>query len=223
MAAACVVLSDNMSWLHTFPLWVNIFHDVLKSKLTSIQNMITKLHTTCNIKIQLHNCTHISHKYTQQVIFHIWLMLLGSVEESGYQHAQTHHLNLYLLYILFTKLAKQQTVWIHLSNLTCSFCFQCKSLQMLCHCGQSKQSLTKCNVFFFNVQMSCIPMYSFESQSSQVQLITLKAPTCPTFYEWGWICYRLRVIFNLKHYNIQITHTKIRTTCPSLWNSIWTY
>ena len=36
---------------------------------------------------------------------------------------------------LSTKLAKQQTVQIHLSNLTCSFCFQCKSLHMLCHFG----------------------------------------------------------------------------------------
>ena len=32
------------------PLSVNIFHDVLKSKLTNIWNMITKLHNICNIK-----------------------------------------------------------------------------------------------------------------------------------------------------------------------------
>ena len=32
---------------------------------------------------------------------------------------------------LCTKLAKQQTVQIHLSNLTCSFCFQCKSLHVV--------------------------------------------------------------------------------------------
>ena len=35
---------------------------------------------------------------------------------------------------LYTKSAKQQTVQIHLSNLTCSFWFQCKSLHMLCRC-----------------------------------------------------------------------------------------
>ena len=75
---------------------------------------------------------------------------------------------------LYTKLAKQQTVWIHLSNLTCSFCFQCKSLNMLCHFGQSKQSLTRLSVFPISQcpAFSCTP---FENQCSQVQFITLKA------------------------------------------------
>ena len=85
----------------------------------------------------------------------------------------SHHLNHFFFDRLSTKSANQQTVWIHLSNLTCSFCFQCKSLQMLCHCGQSKQSLTKCNVFPMSKcpALSCTP----ENQSSQVHLITLKA------------------------------------------------
>ena len=74
-------------------------------------------------------------------------MLLGSVEESGDQHA---HL----------------TIW----TFSHSCCF--------CHVGQSKQSLTKCNVFPIS-QMSCIVTYSSESQSSPVQLITLKATYLP--------------------------------------------
>ena len=45
----------------------------------------------------------------------------------------THHLNPFPLNRPYTKLAKQQTVQIYLSNLTCSFCFQHKSLHMLCH------------------------------------------------------------------------------------------
>ena len=49
---------------------------------------------------------------------------------------------------------------------------------LFCHVGQSEQSLTKCNVFPIS-QMSCISMYSFESQSSPVQLITLKATYLP--------------------------------------------
>ena len=103
-------------------------------------------------------------------------MLLGSVEESGDQHA-------------------------HLTILTFSHscCF--------CQFSQSKQSLTKCNVFPIS-QMSCISTYSFESQSSPCAIDYFKKPpTCPTFYEWGWICYRLRMIFNLKHNHIQTTHT----------------
>ena len=59
----------------------------------------------------------------------------------------SHHLNHFPLNRLYTKLAKQQTVRIHLSNLTCSFYFPGKSLEMLCYFGQSKQSLTKRNVF----------------------------------------------------------------------------
>ena len=49
---------------------------------------------------------------------------------------------------------------------------------LFCHCGQSKQSLTKCNVFPIS-QMSCISTYSFESQSSPVQLLTLKVTYLP--------------------------------------------
>ena len=91
----------------------------------------------------------------------------------------SHHLNLFPLNRLHTKSAKQQTVWIHLSNLTCSFCFQCKSLHMFCH-FRSEQTIpdqmqcsfpiSKCPAF------SCTP---FENQSSQVQLITLKATYLP--------------------------------------------
>ena len=90
----------------------------------------------------------------------------------------SHHLNLFPLNRLYTKLAKPQTVQIHLSNLTCSFCFQCKSLNMSCYYGQSKQSLTKCNIFPISKcpALSCTP---FENQSSQVQLITLKATYLP--------------------------------------------
>ena len=84
---------------------------------------------------------------------------------------------------LCTKLAKQQTVWIHLSNLTCSFCFQCKSLHVFfCHFGQSQQSPTKCNVFPISKcpASSCTP---FENQSRQVQLITLKATYLPNILQ----------------------------------------
>ena len=49
---------------------------------------------------------------------------------------------------------------------------------LFCHFRQSEQSLTKCNVFPIS-QMSCISTYSFESQSSPVQLITLKATYLP--------------------------------------------
>ena len=49
---------------------------------------------------------------------------------------------------------------------------------LFCHFSQSEQSLTKCNVFPIS-QMSCISTYSFESQSSPVQLITLKATYLP--------------------------------------------
>ena len=137
-------------------------------------------------------------------------MLLGSVEESGYQHAR-----LTIWTILFnrlsTKSAKQQIVWIHLSNLTCSFCFQCKSLHMLCH-SRSEWTIPGLMQCFSNFRMSCIIMCSFENQSSQVQLITLKAPTCPTSYEWGWICYLHSMIFNLKYYHTQMIHSKLCTT-----------
>ena len=85
----------------------------------------------------------------------------------------------FLLNRLYTKLAKSQTVWIHLSNLTCSFCFPCKSLEMLCYCGQSKQSLTKCNVFPTS-KCPALPHTPLKNQSSQVQLITLKATYLPS-------------------------------------------
>ena len=81
---------------------------------------------------------------------------------------------------LYTKLAKSQTVQIHLSNLTCSFCTQCKSPHMFCHCGQSKQSLTKCNVFFSISKCPALSCTPFENQSGQVQLITLKATYLPS-------------------------------------------
>ena len=75
--------------LHTPPpFWANIFHDVLKSKLTSKINPSN---------LQLHKCKHTSHNYTKQVIFHIWPMLLGSVEASGHQHA---HLTIWTIFPL---------------------------------------------------------------------------------------------------------------------------
>ena len=82
---------------------------------------------------QTYNYTNAHTFYTiiQQVIFHIWQMLLGSVEERGYQHTRLTIWTVFPLNRLYTKLAKQQTVWIHLSNLTCSFCFQCKSLHVV--------------------------------------------------------------------------------------------
>ena len=79
-------------------------------------------------------------------------MLLGLVEESGYQCTHPHHLNLFPVNRLCTQLAKQQTLQIHLSNLTCSFCFQCKSLHVVfAILLKSKQSLTKCNVLHYHV------------------------------------------------------------------------
>ena len=75
--------------------------------------------------------------------------------------------------------------------------------------------ISKCPAF------PCTP---FENQSSQVQLITLKATYLPTFCKWGWICYQHRVIFNLKHYQTQMIHSKIRTTFTHvLAQNRWNY
>ena len=129
----------------------------------------------CNL--QLHKYTH----FTQLYIAGKFPCLTDVVRISGgewvptcpYSPSEPFPLNR-----LSTKLAKQQTVRIHLSNLTFSFCFQCKSLHMLCHCGQSKQSLTKCKVspILECPALSCTP---FENQSCQVQLITLKVTYLP--------------------------------------------
>ena len=119
--------------------------------------------------------------FTQLYIAGNFPYLTDVVRISGREWGPTppsHHPNLFPFNRLHTKLAKSQTVRIHLSKLTCSFCFPRKSLEMLCYCGQSKQSLTKCKCFS-NFQVSCISMYSFESQSSPVQLITLKATYLP--------------------------------------------
>ena len=119
--------------------------------------------------------------FTQLYIAGNFPYLTDVVRISGREWGPTrpsHHLNLFPLNRLYTKLAKQQTVGIHLSNLTCSFCFPCKSLEMLCYCGQSKQSLTKCNDF----PISKCPALSYtplKNQSSPVQLITLKATYLP--------------------------------------------
>ena len=43
--------------------------------------------------------------------FPIWPMFLGSVEESGYQHAHLTIWTFLQLNQLYTMLAKQQTVW----------------------------------------------------------------------------------------------------------------
>ena len=88
--------------------------------------------------------------FTQLYIAGNFPCLTDVVRISGREWVPTHpshHLNHLPLNRLYTKLAKQQTVRIHLSNLTCSFCFPGKSLERLCYCGQSKQSLTKHNVF----------------------------------------------------------------------------
>ena len=85
---------------------------------------------------------------------------------------------------------------------------------LFCHFGQSEQSLTKCNVFPIS-QMSCIVTYSSESQSSPVQLITLKATYLPNIL-------RMRVNLLPTQNDIQLkilphtnyTHTKIHTICP---------
>ena len=118
--------------------------------------------------------------FTQLYIAGNFPCLTDVVRISGREWVPTHpshHLN-HSFHRLYTKSAKLQTVWIHLSNLTCSFCFQCKNLHMLCHFSQSKQSLTKCNVFPMSkcLASSCTP---FENQSNQVQLITLKVTYLP--------------------------------------------
>ena len=59
--------------------------------------------------------------------------------------------------------------------------------------------------------MSCIFMYSFESQSSQVQLITLKATYLPNILQ-------MRVNLLPTKNDIQFK-TLSHTTCPSLQNS----
>ena len=123
--------------------------------------------------------------FTQLYIAGNFPYLIDVVRISGREWGPTrpsHHLNLFPLNRLYTKLAKSQTVRIHLSNLTCSFCFQCKSLLKLCYCGQSKQSLTKCNVVPMSdcLALSCTP---FKNQSRQVQLITLKATYLPNILQ----------------------------------------
>ena len=130
---------------------------------------------------QTYKYSNMHEHFTQLYIAGNFPCLTNVVRISGREWVPTrlsHHLNLFPLNRLYTKLAKQQTVQIHLSNLTCSFCFQCKSLHMLCHFSQSKQSLTKCNVFPIPQcpALTCTP---FENQSSPVQLITLKATYLP--------------------------------------------
>ena len=110
--------------------------------------------------------------FTQLYIAGNFPYLTNVVRISGREWGPTrpsHHLNLFPLNRLHTKLVKSQTVRIHLSKLTCSFCFPRKSLEMLCYCGQSKQSLTKCKCFS-NFQMSCITTYSLKKsiQSSAI-------------------------------------------------------
>ena len=129
----------------------------------------------------------------------------------------SHHLNLYPLNRLYTKLAKElQTVRIHLSNLTCSFCFPCKSFHMSCYYGQSKQSLAKCNASPIPEcpALSCAP-FEKSIQSSATDYFKSHLLAHHSMNE-GESATNLRVIFNLKHYNIQMTHTKICTTCPSI-------
>ena len=70
-------------------------------------------------------------------------------------------------------------------------------------------------MLFPTSQMSCISTYSFESQSSPVQLITLKATYLPNIL-------RMRVNLLPTQNDIQFktlphtnyTHTKIHTICP---------
>ena len=72
--------------------------------------------------------------FTQLYIAGNFPYLTDVVRISGREWGPTHpsyHLNLFPLNRLYTKLAKSQTVWIHLSNLTCSFCFPCKSLAVV--------------------------------------------------------------------------------------------
>ena len=55
--------------------------------------------------------THIMQLYIAGTFFFfIWLMLLGSVEKSGDQHAHLTIWTIFPLDRLYTKLAKQQTV-----------------------------------------------------------------------------------------------------------------
>ena len=72
--------------------------------------------------------------FTQLYIADNFPCLTNVVRISGREWEPTHpshHLNLFPLNRLYTKLAKLQTVRIHLSNLTCSFHFPCKSLHVV--------------------------------------------------------------------------------------------
>ena len=79
--------------LHTPPLWVNIFHDVLKSKLTS------KIKPS---NLQIHKGTH----FTQLYIASNFPCLTDVTRVSGRDWVPTRPYSPY-----YTKLAKQQTVW----------------------------------------------------------------------------------------------------------------
>ena len=72
--------------------------------------------------------------FTQLYIAGNFPYLTDVVRISGREWGPTrpsHHLNLFPLNRLCTKLAKSQTVRIHLNNLACSFRFQCKSLHVV--------------------------------------------------------------------------------------------
>ena len=89
------------------------------------------MHTNQNIKITV---TQMHTHFTQLYIAGNFPYLTDVVRISGREWGPTrpsHHLNLFPLNRLYTKLAKSQTVQIHLSNLTCSFCFPCKSLHVV--------------------------------------------------------------------------------------------
>ena len=75
-------------------------------------------------------------------------MLLGSVEESGDQHAHLTIWTFFPFMLFFAISVRVNNPWPNA-------------------------------MFFSNFQMSCIATYSFESQSSPVQLITLKATYLP--------------------------------------------
>ena len=134
----------------------------------------------------------------------------------------SHHLNLFSLNRLYTKLAKYQTVRIHLSNLTCSFCFPWKSLH-ICYAIVVRVNNPWPNAMFFfqfpNVlHYHVLPWKSI--QSSAIDYFKSHLLAQHSMNE-GESATNLRVTFNLKHYNIQMTHTKTCPACPSLWNLKW--
>ena len=71
---------------------------------------------------------------------------------------------------------------------------------------------------------SCTPL---KTNPVKCNWLLQKPPTCPTSYEWGWIYYRHRLIFNLRYYHtlkiqnqIHITFTHVLAYKTQKWSKL---